>query len=347
MKYINPVILGMKDYDVPHYKGFTKLNQNEVPEDYPRKLKEQIFEELRKEPWNRYPDNKTVKLTKRVAEYSGVNPSNVICSNGSNELIQSLIAALPLYSRKILVNTPSFSMYERVGSIFGGEIIKVPLKSDFSFDIENIIKMSKGVSLITLVSPNNPTGTVLKRPGLIKILNSIKAPILLDEAYFEFYPNDNVNLIKRYPNLLILRTFSKAFASASMRVGYMIGNEKLIKEIRKTKLPFSVGLFQQIAANIALQNKEIFQKKVSELIIERERVKMEIEKTPSFEVIKSYSNFLMFRSLRIKSETIYNRLLSEKILIRSYTESILTDWLRVSIGTSKENNAFIDSINKI
>ncbi len=347
MNCFNPKLSELSPYDVPQYSNYIKLNQNESPYDIPDHLKDSIATAIHEAKWNRYPDGISGRLSQMLASKAGAKPENIICGNGSNELIQMLLMALPRNQKELIVPSPTFSLYQRLALLLNRPIQWVPLLDDFSFDIERIIESSRKGALLILTSPNNPTGTSIDYNRLIKILEKTSIPVLLDEAYHEFNPVDTVKLITEFPKLLLLRTFSKALSAAGLRLGYLIGSSPVIRELRKVKLPFSVGIFQQVAGIKLLEQQQIFIEYAKKIVTERDAMYQIMNQINGIKVIRSEGNFLLFRCLSRKASDLYRNMMDRGILLRQFEHPALVDWIRVSVGTAHENQIFMNHLEQI
>ena len=193
------------------------LDKNENAFDIPENIKYEFMEYVKKTNLNRYPEKGLPSLLEKIGDFSGFNGDNIIVGNGSDELLNIIIHQA---KGNILVNTPTFEMYRFYADNYGYDTINVPLKNDFSLDTENIINKNN-VKLIIICSPNNPTGNLIDREQIEQILD-LHIPTIVDNAYYEFSGEDYTDLLNEYDNLIILRTFSKAFSMAGLRIGYGI-----------------------------------------------------------------------------------------------------------------------------
>jgi histidinol-phosphate aminotransferase len=350
MKPVKPNIYEMRAYSVPQQFDGIKLNQNESSIDVPMEIKEQILLRMKQAQWNRYPENFPRLLTQQIAAYTGFPVEGIMVGNSSNELIQTVIHGCCDSGDHILTVTPTFSVYHQVASVMNIVTHQVPLNTDFSFNLSAItekLKKSNRVKAVILASPNNPTGTVMELEAIEAIAGKSTALVVIDEAYFEFCGGSAQSLPANYENVVVLRTFSKAFSAAGIRLGYLMAQPRLIKEFNKVKLPFSVGLFQQIAGKVLLENREWLEKHVRTVIHEREHVFTHMEKIPGIEPIPSQANFILFRSTGKPANELYENLYNKGVLVRAFSSLGLKDMLRVSIGTSLENSLFLEKLREI
>jgi histidinol-phosphate aminotransferase len=266
--------------------------------------------------------------------------------NGSNELIQTLIYAVCDSKDQILTVRPGFSIYKRVSSIMNIKVKEVPLKHDFRYDGDDILEKSKDVKMIILCSPNNSTGTVLKTKDIERIAQNFQGMVAVDEAYYEFHKKTAQKLIKKFNNLVILRTFSKALGLASIRLGYLLGGDEMVKILSKAKLPFSLGIFQQAAGEVILEKKEFIKQRVSRIIKERDWLFGELKKIKGIHPIPSHANFILFESQKFSGKDLYRILFESGVLVRTFDDPDLKNMVRVTVGTHEENELFLEKLGK-
>lgn len=340
----------MKAYSVPQVFDGVKLNQNESPLDIPKELKGKIFRRLEETQWNRYPKDFPGPLIQRIAAYTNFPVKGIMAANSSNELIQTVIYACCDTGDQILTVTPTFSVYAAAASVMNIETLTVPLNADFSFDVPALIKKieeSKKLKAVILASPNNPTGTVLDIEEIEAIAKKTTALLVIDEAYFEFYGESALSLIETYGNIVVLRTFSKALRSAGIRLGYLMAREELVTELKKAKLPFSVGIFQQVAGEVFLENRRLLLENIATTLREREQLFNRMQTIPFIRPVPSKANFILFRSLSIPADKLYRGLRQLGILVRAYDGPGLENMLRVTIGTPAENAMFLGALRAL
>ncbi|MBD3287632.1 histidinol-phosphate transaminase [candidate division KSB1 bacterium] len=347
MRNLKQVLTQLETYSVPQYKNIIKLNQNESPYDVPEFLKKEIQAELELADWNRYADLRPKALIHAISEYTDHPPEGIIPGNGSNEMIQTLMNAFCYSSDSILVVSPGFSVYPRLAKVMGLEIIEVPLLEDFSFDVPAIIEKSAGVQLLFLAVPNAPTGTILTVDQIRQIAEKIDGVLIVDEAYYEFYGETAQSLIREYDNLVVIRTFSKAFSLAGLRLGYMLAPPDAAIHLDKAKLPFSVGVFQQIGGEVLMRNFHYIQKIASEIIEERERLLGEMRALSGINFVPSKTNFVLFEIKHMTASEVYQAFFEHGVLIRVFKGGRLDSYVRVTVGSPEENNVFLEKLKQI
>lgn len=346
---IKKQVLDVPAYTLRAYRADIKLNQNESPYDFPEDLKEEIFRRFRARAWSRYPDFFPDELRERLARMAGWKRDGVLVGNGSNELLQATLMVLVHERTAVAVPTPTFTVYGLVARILGGKVAAIPLDADLQFPVETIVARleESGARLLIVCTPNNPTGTILERAALERILDAFHGFVLLDEAYYEFCGQTGVELLERYPRLIITRTFSKAMGMAGLRVGYLMAHPELASQIAKAKLPYSVNQFSLAAAEVALENLDRFQPAIDAILRERERLGAGLRAVPGVRVYPSGGNFFLFR-LPLPARSVFDDLYGRGILVRDVSGyPMLSDCLRVSVGTRVEDDRFLEALGEI
>ncbi len=297
----------------------------------------------------RYPDPHHKALRKALAAYLGVSPETVLCGSGSDEIIDWLIRAVcEPYQEAILTIEPSYGVYETYARIHGAQVHKVRLEKDFSLRAEAILEATTPETcLIFLCSPNNPTGNVFDPAVVAEILQSFKGWVVVDEAYGDFSREPAYWLQRRaqYENLILLRTFSKAWGLAGWRVGYAVAPPEVVSLFYRTKLPYNLSTPAQQAAIEALRRQETVQQTIAQICAERTRLAQALRTLPVVrEVFPSEANFLLVRFLH-SARTIYEKLLGQGIVTRYRGQlPLCEETLRITIGTPEENNALFAAL---
>ncbi len=347
---LNPALRNIAVYKVDGgQEAAVKLNQNESPFDLPFWMKEQILEEFRLEPWNRYPDILPFRGMDAYADFLGVSRDSVIMSNGSNEMLYTIFLACLSPGKKILIPEPSFSLYEKIALLLQADIVSVPMQPSLDFDADTLIERAKQekVDFIVLSTPNNPTGKSLSSQDIARIVRECDAIVLVDEAYIEFSREHSaLVLIEECPNLIVLRTMSKALALAGMRIGFAIANPLLMAEIAKPKIPFASSRFAEITLQHVLRYYYLVTDAVSYILGERERIYMELEGIASLDVFQSDTNFLIIRVP--DAQKVFHALVSSGILVRNVSGYLLMEnCLRFNIGLREENDQLLEKLQSL
>jgi len=344
---IRKSIKELKEYKVIQDCSVVKLNQNESPYDIPYELKKEILNKMLKTEWNRYPPINALNLVKEISIFTNYSASGIIVANGSNEIIETIFKTICEKGNKVSIISPGFTIYERLARIHDLEIVDIPLFHDFIFDVSSIIEKSKSTKILIFASPNNPTGTALSIEEINEILTNYKGIVVVDEAYFDFYKKTSQRLLQSFNNLIIIRTFSKAFGLAGLRLGYILTNPRIATLINKVKLPFSVGIFQQIAGELILRNKIYNEETVDRIIKERDKIFSELKKIKGIKPIPSFTNFILFELSTKSAKSIFSMLYEKGVLLRYFTHPRLKNTLRVTIGKPKENEIFLKKLKEI
>jgi histidinol-phosphate aminotransferase len=290
LRSIKGQVRALRAYSLSPHRASVKINQNENPFDAPPAIKEETLRRLDKRKWSRYPDFIPVSLQERLADFASWRRDGVIAGNGSNELIQALLMVTIGEGKRVLISEPTFALYRQVTTVLGGNVVSVPLTEDFQFDVESLVREieQKKPDIVILCSPNNPTGCVISREDLRRLLSIAPGLVVIDEAYHEFAQRSAVPLLNEFDRLVVLRTFSKAMALAALRVGYLLASPELVTEIRKAVLPYNLNAFSQTAAEVAVDlYEEELLPLVSAIVSERDRLFQKLKEVPGLSPMKS------------------------------------------------------------
>ncbi|MDL2280375.1 histidinol-phosphate transaminase [Selenomonadales bacterium OttesenSCG-928-I06] len=324
------------------------LNANEYPTDLPKEVKDVIIKKLTELNFNRYPLSDS-SLRSKIAKEYGLQTENVFLGNGSSQILAALCYAFSDESSSIVYPTPSFSMYNIYAKLADRNGVGVELEEDFKFNPDKFLDVSKkeNASLIILCNPNNPTGQVISNTDVEYIAKNSACPVILDEAYMEFYDESAIYLMSKYPNLAITRTFSKAYSLASARIGYILAAKEIITTLSKVLPPYNMNSLSLISAEVVWDMKDMFKERIAGIIAERGRVEKELEKINNFKIYPSQSNFILFKTKdRETTKLIFNKLKEKGIIVRDFSSHpLLNTCLRVTLGTKEENDLFITEIS--
>jgi histidinol-phosphate aminotransferase len=328
-----------------------RLNANESPFNETEKILTNFFEKknqkyLKANSINRYPDPIQKDLRKKVSSFHQVNSNQIVFGNGSDELILYLLLTLTGKSSKVMYLEPSFSMYKILTAATGLKGIEVELDSNFQINITNmILKIKKeDPDLIFIPTPNNPTGNSFDTDDVKTIIETAKGVVVIDEAYADYSSYSYLPLIKKNKNLLIMRTMSK-IGFASLRLGYIIGDKRIINEINKIRLPYNISTLSQIIATDYFINYKSMQKNIQ--IIKKERLKLTnfLGKFSQIKTFKSDSNFILFKMK--KSRSLDNFLRKKNIIIRNFSSNKrLQNCIRLTVGLPSENKKLISAVSE-
>ncbi|MBN2404133.1 MAG: histidinol-phosphate transaminase [Coriobacteriia bacterium] len=336
-------------YDAKDIRAEVLLASNENPANLPGELLDKLADRVRDIEFNRYPDPLSGYLRKLIAEANGLEPANVLVGNGGDELILNLLLAWGGPGRTLLDLPPTFSMYGIDAQMTGTHVVQIPRLDDFSVDSDAVLaRLAQGdIDIIVISNPNNPTGDVSPETLLIDILNATDALVVVDEAYFEFSRHTMRPHMERHPNLVMLRTFSKAFSLAGLRAGYLLGNEDVIRELTKVRQPYSVNRFTQVTASLVFRERVVFQAGIRDVMRNRDMLLHGLSGMSGITVFPSEANFVLFR-LDHASAVWRDLLHDHSILIRDFSRTPgLEDCLRVTVGTEEEVRRFLQAMEEI
>ena len=311
-----------------------------------------IFFDANENPYgklNRYPDPYQKTLKKAISEYKKIPEENIFLGNGSDEIIDLFFR---IFCRpgidKTLIFPPTYGMYEVSAEINDSPIIKIPLNQSFQIDVKNAIPLlsDKNLKLIFICSPNNPTGNTINRDDIETIISKSNSIVVIDEAYVDFSDNGSVaGLIKKYPNLIVMQTFSKAFGLASVRVGIAFMNQEIIKYFNKVKPPYNISLINQNAVLSKIIKPHIIEKEIDSIKNEKRKLINELSKFAIIEKIyPSDANFLL---AKVKdADKVYNELVKQGIIIRN-RNSAVKNCIRITVGKPSENSKLLKAFKTI
>lgn len=343
-----PQLQGLVPYDPKYLPARAYLSANENPRDVETEIRQKIISAIRKVPLNRYPDPLANDLRDMIAEANGLDRDQVLLGNGGDEFLFNIALAWGGPGRKFLNLPPTFSVYAANARLTGTEVVDVPRLADYSIDEEAVFaRLGQGdIDYVIVASPNNPTGKLANEEFLVKLLNATDALVLVDEAYFEFSRTTMRPYLAMHKNLLILRTFSKAFSLAGVRMGYILGNAEVIREFLKVRQPYSVDAVSQAIAREVFSERQKFERGIMAIISERNRLLEELEKVPGATVYPSDSNYILFKLEG--ADKVWEALYARGILVRDFSHApMLENCLRVSVGTEEENNEFLAALREI
>ncbi|BCN93348.1 histidinol-phosphate aminotransferase 2 [Thiomicrorhabdus immobilis] len=353
---IHPYIPGKPVSELQRELGLqniTKLASNENPLGASPKVIEAIQAEL--VDIARYPDGSAYALKHTLAEFLGVQASQLVIGNGSNEVLELVARVFAGPEDEIIYSQYAFAVYPISAQVVGATGVEVPAK-DWGHDLSAMLAaVTDKTKVIYLANPNNPTGTFFSKQAWQAFIEKVPQNIIvvLDEAYVEYAQSfldadvffNGVDYIDDYPNLLVSRTFSKAYGLASLRIGYMVGNPETIQYINQVREPFNVNHYAQVAAQYALADQDFVNEAV---LVNQQGMRQVIEVLEELDIqyIPSIGNFVCIDLGEAALE--YNqKLLKEGVIVRPVANYGMTNYLRISIGTQVENQYFIDALKKV
>jgi histidinol-phosphate aminotransferase len=337
-----PGLETVKSYHVPDIAWPVKLDANERPEDLPPKVKGALTERLAAVAANRYPEIGQHTLKAALADGLGLAADNIALGNGSSEVLAALCRVFGGPGRKIVFPSPSFSMYPIYSLLADSQPVTVELDGEFALAPEKVFTtaLQEQASLIILSNPNNPTGGLMTSEAVEYIVAGARCPVVVDEAYGDFAGQSAFKLLGKYPNLVIARTFSKAYGLAAARVGYIMAEREIIALVSKMLLPYHLNAFSLNAALVAWELRAEFAPGIARTVAERERLAAAMKELPAVEVFPSAANFLLIRCGQARE--LAEHMAGKGIGVRDFGAAPrLEGCLRVTVGTRLENDAFL------
>jgi len=329
-----------------------RLNTNESPYAPPAEFVDRWLAALRDVEWNRYPDRGATALRTALGEFVGVEPDRLLCGNGSNEVLQTLLLAYGGAGRCALMFEPTYALHAHIARSTGTEVVAGERSEDFTINPDDAIATIERVqpSVVFVCSPNNPTGTVeppVTIARIAEVCGNVGAVLIVDEAYGEFAPWSAIDLVEEQSPIVVVRTYSKVWSLAGLRLGFAVAPLWMIPELEKVLLPYNLSVPTQIAGTIALDYRADMERRVAELVEERGRLFDTLSQTDGITVYPSGANFLLFR-VDADANFLWRDLLDRDVLVRDFSSwPRVEGCLRVTVGTPAENDAFLTAIETL
>ena len=293
---------------------------------------------------NDYPDTSYRRLAEGLARYTGKKTGNLVVTNGTDEGLDLVTKAFIDRGEEAVIPTPTYAMYGIDTQLMGGRIKTVPRTADFGLDVDGILgSVGPKTKLVFLCNPNNPTGNSSPVAEVERIVKESEVGVVVDEAYFELCGKSAVDLIDRYDNVVVCRTLSKGFSMAGVRVGYLVGNEEMVQELNKIRMPNSLSMLSIILAEAALADTTEMQRHVRATVRDRESLygglrELEELLTP----YPSEANFILFRLRSARADVVHRRLLKTGLVLRNVGHLPgLKNCLRTTVGTPRINRRLL------
>jgi len=329
--------------------GSIKLASNENPLGPSPLAVQAIQKSLRS--LHRYPDGRGFYLKEKLADIFGLPENKIIIGNGSNELIELVIRTFLNTNEEVIQAIPTFLVYEKMVTGAGAKIISIPL-SDFKVDLEAIkAAISQKTKIIFINNPNNPTGSALSMDEVSAFLESIPSDVIvvMDEAYMDFVTDENVakglDLLKTYPSIIVLRTFSKLYGLAGLRIGYGFSSEKIIDYMNRVRQPFNVNSLAQVGAAAALDDVEFVSKTLATVRDGLSYLHGELDKI-GLDYLPTQTNFFLIK-VPMGGKRLYELMLKQGVIIRAMDSYGLKEYVRINVGLPEENERFIETLKKV
>ena len=335
----------LKPYSVEEDDWSIKLDANESPYNVPPLVRERIMNRLDYLAFNRYPEMGMQDLRTQIAGEFRLSMDNVLLGSGSSELLATLCYTFGGPGRGIVFPVPSFSMYAIYAQISDSVSVPVELNEDYTFPKEKMLQAAKenNGKLIIICNPNNPTGTVTSLDDIEYVVSRAECPVVVDEAYYEFHGESAVHLLGKYKNLIVARTFSKAYALAAARVGYMMADCSLTALIAKAQMPYHVNALSLAAAEVVYQMKDEFMPLIRQIIEERNRLAVTLTAMDGITVFPSSANFLLIKTEKAAEIGAYLR--GKAVAVRDFSKApYLENCIRITVGSPQENELLVKYI---
>jgi histidinol-phosphate aminotransferase len=318
------------------------LHANENPYPPPQHVMDEIFERMRAVTLNRYPDPEPRALSSALASYAGVDESWIWIGDGSNEVLLQACLAFGGPGRKALVFEPTYRMHYRQARMAGTDVVERRRTDDFEIDVDDALATIEieRPDVVFVCSPNNPTGTVTSVDDVRRIADVTHGLVVVDEAYFEFCGLSMVPFVAELPNLIVVRTMSKAFRLANVRLGYGIASPDVLEELRRVRMPYAQSSFTEIAATVALEHSDELLAKVPAIVEQREKIEDRLGELPDVEVYEGGANFVFFT--HPEAGRLVKELAAKGVVIRDFTH-LVDGALRVTAGTPDETDEFLET----
>ncbi len=330
----------------PRDMKYIKLNTNESP--YPPSP--EVVEALSKneiELLNLYPDPTCKELTAKIAGLYGLKPENVFISNGSDETLSFAFMAFCDEDRKMAFPSISYGFYPVYGELYGIDCLQIPLKDDFTIDYKDYLNLNRN---IVIANPNAPTGLTLSLPQIEEILTTNPDyVVIIDEAYVDFGAESCAGLVEKYPNLLVVMTYSKSRSMAGARLGFALAQKEIIDDLNKIKFstnPYNINRLTLVAGAAAVDSDAYYKECCKKVVAAREYTQEKLHAL-GFETLDSKSNFIFARHPEIDGEKFYLMLKSKGILVRHFSREEIKDYLRITVGTKEQMDSLLDAAAQI
>ncbi|HYN35924.1 MAG TPA: histidinol-phosphate transaminase [Actinomycetota bacterium] len=342
-------LVSIEAYTAPQLPARHRLSTNESPYPAPRSVTQRIVEEMASADLNRYPDRRARGLVDALAQHNEWPSEGVWAANGSNEVFLHLMLAFGGPNRSVLMFDPTYSLHATIPRIAGTNVDHMQRTPEFLIDLDDAVKAVRlrRPEIIMVCSPNNPSGGCEPIATVRTLLEETTGLVVVDEAYGEFAaPDESVrSLLDDYPNLVLVKTMSKAWSLAGVRLGYMLGSPALVSEMAPVRIPYHLSTITQVAGEAALAASDALRETVESITIERDRLIVGLQAMGVL-TFPSRANFVLFRV--DDAASVWKQLLEREVLVRSYSDQIgLNDCLRVTAGLPEDTDAFLSAMGDV
>ena len=340
---------GLRDrppYVSPQFEVAARLNTNECPHPLPRAFADDLARAVAEIPLHRYPDGQMTRLREEVAAHAGHSFDGTWAANGSNEILTELLQAYGGIGRKALVFEPTYSVYSRISWLTQTEIVALRLADDFALTSDCVeAALGERPDVVFVCSPNNPTGNAQAVDTVAELASRTEALVIVDEAYVEFGGQSCRLLIAGYPNVVVTRTMSKAFALAGARIGYALAAPEVIDDLKRVRLPYHLSALTQAAGIEAIHHANEALAILDAIRTERDRIQAALAAIPGVTPFPSDANFVLFVPPKPAGE-VWQGLLEHGVLVRDLSD-VVPNALRVTAGTTHEVDLFLSALEEV
>jgi histidinol-phosphate aminotransferase len=340
-----PGLRDVEPYEAPQLEVKARLNTNECPYPLPPAFGDELARAVRGLSLNRYPEREAEELRSRLAELNGHTLDGTWVANGSNEILMQLLQAYGGPGRRVVLFEPTYGMHSRLAWVTNTDLVQVPLDEPWLIGTDDVANaFAQRPDVVFVCSPNNPTGNTQPVEIVRRLAGEGSALVVVDEAYIEFGGESAVSLLVDHPNVVVVRTFSKAFALAGARLGYCLAASDVVDDLRRVRLPYHLSALTQAAGMVALDHRDEALEILAAVRAERDRI---LEALPGLgvEAFGSESNFVLFHPPK-PARQVWQALLDRSVLVRDFT-TLVPECLRVTAGTPEEVDLFLSALEEV
>jgi histidinol-phosphate aminotransferase len=342
--------LGLREgYHSAQVAAPVRLNTNESPYPPPSEWVEALVAEARGMAFNRYPDRNYRALRQALARLHGVQPEQVFAANGSNEVLQSIGLAYGGPGRRAAMFEPTYALHAHIAHLTGTGVVQGQRGPDFTLDVPAALDLleKEQPSIVFVCSPNNPTGLAESASTVSSVLGGAPGLVVVDEAYGQFASWSALALVDEDTPLVVVRTYSKTWSMAGLRLGYLVGPSEVVRVLERVALPYHLDLLKQAAGRLALEYSGQMEQRTAAIVAERERMTTGLSAL-GLKVWPSQANFVLWRAQGRDGAHLWQALVDRGVLVRDMsTWPRLEGCLRTTIGTPEENDAFLSALVEV
>ena len=339
----------MAGYHSPLVDVAVRLNVNESPWPPPAGWRHELAAAVASLDAHRYPDREATGLRRALGDLHGVGADQIFCANGSNEVIQSVLLAYGGHGRTAVVFDPTYELHAHIARITGTAVVRGERGLRFELDLGEVRRVAADAlaDVVFLCSPNNPTGRADTLDEISEVVSVAPGLVVVDEAYGQFAPQTALELLPGEERVVVLRTFSKTWSMAALRLGYLVGAPEIVAALERVALPYHLDALKQAAGRVAIAYQADMHRRVAAIVAERERL-MGALGDLAVDLWPSDANFILFRPRTSDAGQVWQGLVDRSVLVRDVsTRPRLEGCLRVSVGTPEENDAFVAALKEV